>query len=509
MTNLKILLKNELLLFTNRLNKMSKKKKKNMVVLYAFIFLLVVAQLVSQSYLVLDTLLGTGFEMFVIDQQILMLLMFSVVFSITNGMILTEKDSEFLLSLPLTKLEILGSKTLFRYIFDFLVSFVILVPVSVIYTIMTKSSVLVIFNSIMLVVFLSLFFLGIEYLINTFVNGVAVKFKNFNLIKSVLTTVLLLGFVGGYMYLTIDGAFKMENGRTAGVTFITDFIVDNKYLYFAIIVLASLAIFALGIFAYSRVYGKKVKGYKSKVKTLSKSKNSSLFTTLIKKEFKTYLSTTVYLMNTIIGYIMIMGASVALIFIKVDGLMITTDIIKLIIYFVSAFCLATCSTTNSSISLEGNKFWLYKSLPISSKVFVYSKVAMNYILVLVSSTIAFIMLLISNKVGVIYSLLTYVMLLSNGLIVSLVGIIINMLFPKLDYENETAVVKQSASVGISMLGFMVIFMVFPLLYLILTSKNVSVNINLFVLINIAFNLIVSGLSILFINKKSDKILRKL
>ena len=509
MTNLKILLKNELLLFTNRLNKMSKKKKKNMVVLYAFIFLLVVAQLVGQSYLVLETILGTGLEMFVIDQQVLMLLMFNVVFAITNGMILTEKDSDFLLSLPLTKLEILTSKTLFKYIFDFLISFVLLIPVSVMYFIMVKSSFLVVVNSLLLVVFITFLFLGVEYLINTFINGIAVKFKNFSFIKSILTTVLLLGFVGGYMYLTIDGAFKMENGRTAGVTFITDFIVDSKYLYFAIIAICSLIVFCLGVFSYSTIYGKKVKGGKSKVKTLSSSKSSSLFITLVKKEFKTYLGTTVYLMNTIIGYIMIMGASVALFFIKVDGLMITTDLIKLIVYFVSAFCLATCSTTNSSISLEGNKFWVFKSLPISSKVFVYSKVAMNFILVFISSTVALLMLLISNKVGVIYSLLTYVMLLSNGLIVSLVGIIINMLFPKLDYENETAVVKQSASVGISMLGFMVIFMLFPVIYLILTSKSVSVNLNLFVIINIVFDLIVIVSSILFINKKSEKILRKL
>lgn len=509
MTNLKILLKNELLLFTNRLNNMSKKKKKNMFLLYGFIFLLVVFELIAQSYLALDTLRGTGLERFVIDQQILMLLMISVVFAITNGMILTEKDSDFLLSLPLTKIEILISKTLFKYLFDFIISFIILVPVSVLYVIITKSSFLVIVNSILLVVFLSLLFLGVEYLINTFVNGVAVKFKNFSLIKSILTIVMIFSFLGIYLYATIDGAVKMENGRTKLVASVTDFIVDNKYLYFLIVALVCVAVFSLGIFAYSTIYGKKIKGYKSKNKKLNKSKGNNLLVTLVKKEFKTYFGLTVYLMNTLVGYIMLIGASVALLFIKVNDGFLTKDLLKLIIYFFSAFCLSTCSTTNSSISLEGKRFWIFKSLPISAKTLVYSKVLMNFILVFITSTIAFLMLLISNTVGVAFSCLAYALLLSSGLIVSLVGVIINMLFPKLDYENETAVVKQSASVGISMLSFMVVFMLFPALFLILTSKGVLINLNVFALINIAFNLVVIGLSVLFINKKAEKILRKL
>ena len=478
----KILLKNELLLFTNRINNMSKKKKKNMFLLYAFIFLLVVGQLVAQSYIVLDSIKGSGFERLVLDQQILMLLMLNVIFAITNGMILAEKDSEFLLSLPLTKLEILASKTLFKYLFDFIIGFVILLPVSVLYVIITKGSFLIIINSIILIAVLSFLFLGIEYLINTFINGVAIKFKNFSLIKSIITTVLTLLFAGVYLYASITGGIQMENGRNKIVASVTDFVVDNNYLYFLIIALVSIAIFMLGIFAYSKIYGKKIKGYKSNKKELYKSKSNNLLVTLIKKEFKTYFGITVYFMNTIIGYIMLAGASIVLFFLKVDDGNITTDLVKLIIYFFSAFCLSTCSTTNSSISLEGKKFWIYKSLPISAKLLVYSKVIMNFILVFITSTFAFIIMLISNKVGVTFSVLTYVLLLLNGLIVSLIGIIVNMCFPKLDYENETAVVKQSASVAISMFSCMVVFMLFPAIYLILTFKSVVVYINNFIFI---------------------------
>ena len=267
---------------------------------------------------------------------------------------------------------------------------------------------------------------------------------------------------------------------------------------------ASLLLLALGVYCFSLFYGKKAKTYKTKNYLLKESKNSSIYVSLIKKELKTYFNTPIYLLNTAIGFILLMATPVALFFVDVEA-----ELLKLIAYAFCAFSLSTCSTSSASLSLEGKNFWIFKSSPISYKKIIYSKALTNFLLVVVSAIVMLVITLIANKLPVLFTILLFLLVLSSGLVVSFVGIVINMLFPKLDFENETAVVKQSASVGFSLLSFMVAFMACPIIFIVLSIKAITIDVNLLLTINIVFLLVVFGLSILFIEKKTDKLIGKL
>lgn len=62
------------------------------------------------------------------------------------------------------------------------------------------------------------------------------------------------------------------------------------------------------------------------------------------------------------------------------------------------------------------------------------------------------------------------------------GVWINLLFPKFDWINETAAVKQGASTIIAMLGSMAILAVPAILYIALVGRFVSLEIYLLICI---------------------------
>ena len=60
-----------------------------------------------------------------------------------------------------------------------------------------------------------------------------------------------------------------------------------------------------------------------------------------------------------------------------------------------------------------------------------------------------------------------------NLFTALLGVVVNLHFPKFDYINETVVIKQSMSTMICMFGSMAVVLVLALLYALLLSASVA------------------------------------
>ena len=56
---------------------------------------------------------------------------------------------------------------------------------------------------------------------------------------------------------------------------------------------------------------------------------------------------------------------------------------------------------------------------------------------------------------------------------ALLGVVVNLRFPKFDYINETVVIKQSMSTMICMFGSMAVVLVLSLLYALLLASTVA------------------------------------
>ena len=178
----------------------------------------------------------------------------------------------------------------------------------------------------------------------------------------------------------------------------------------------------------------------------------------MKKELLTFLETPVFLINAGFGLVLYLIAviTMSIKFNKVlpiltdpNGLNISKELIMnnipvmiLLLLSITAFM---TSISNSLISLEGRNINILKSLPISTKRILESKINACLLITTPILLVGNIVLFIRFKIKIIEALLLLVLSILIPLVSHFIGLIINLKYSKLDYENQAEVVKQSTS----------------------------------------------------------------
>lgn len=181
-------------------------------------------------------------------------------------------------------------------------------------------------------------------------------------------------------------------------------------------------------------------------------KRDSVLKALVKREFKRYFSSGIYVTNTILGPVMGVVFSGAVLLMGIDRvtelISVPVDIARYI-PFVVAGIFSTMNTTCMSVSLEGKHWWIVNSLPLDTKAVLDAKLLMNLILILPFYLISEGMLTIAlrpDPASQVWLLLIPAVII---LFSCVFGLTVNLHIPVLTWESEVSVVKQSAS---SMLG---------------------------------------------------------
>ena len=117
------------------------------------------------------------------------------------------------------------------------------------------------------------------------------------------------------------------------------------------------------------------------------------------------------------------------------------------------------SITNSVISLEGKNINILKSLPVSTKTILLSKIYSGLVLTTPVFIVGDIFLFIKFKLNILEMILLLMISVLVPLISHFIGLIVNLKFPKLDAENSTEVVKQSTSSFISVIIGMILLLI--------------------------------------------------
>ncbi len=181
-------------------------------------------------------------------------------------------------------------------------------------------------------------------------------------------------------------------------------------------------------------------------------KRDSVLIALVKREFKRYFSSATYVTNTIIGPVMGVLFSGAVLFLGMDRV---TELISVpvdiagYIPFVVAGIFSMMNTTCVSVSMEGKHWWIVNSLPLDTKSVLDAKLLMYLILILPFYLVSEVMLAIAlrpDPASQVWLLLIPAVII---LFSSVFGLTVNLHIPVFTWESEVSVVKQSAS---SMLG---------------------------------------------------------
>jgi len=95
------------------------------------------------------------------------------------------------------------------------------------------------------------------------------------------------------------------------------------------------------------------------------------------------------------------------------------------------------------ISLEGKSFWVIKTMPIDSRAVLIGKALLNMMLVVPVVIVASCLLWLVLKLEVLEFLMLLCLPIFVNIFISFIGVFINLLYPKFDFESEHAVVKRS------------------------------------------------------------------
>ncbi|WP_299995806.1 ABC transporter permease [uncultured Clostridium sp.] len=538
MSNLFVLLKNSFINSTgiNSLTKnidSSKEKKKLTITTLTLILIAIVIWFMSTSYsIALATVLKPmGYLDLILIIAVLVSSILSFITSIykAQGTLFSSKDYDLLMSLPIKNSTILTSKILSLMSINYIETALIIIPASIVYFIyngnLSWSFFCILLIGLIFVPMIPIIASAIIAVIITFISS---RFKHKNtltivvgMIATLLIMVVLIN-MQNYINKFIANSEFIVNGLSniyLPALYLKNALVNFDLVSLAKLIAVSIIPFIIFIFVFSKTFkvinGKLSESYKRANYKIKNLETSSITKTLVKQEIKRYFATPIYVMNTAIGMVLLVAGSIATLFISKETLAELfkyTEIVNIIpiaILVVLIFTIGLSCTTNSSISLEGNRLWILKVLPIEPKEIFKGKIITNLIITIPAVIIANIIFYIGLKYNFKYLMLNLLISIVFCVLSSVIGLIVNLYFPKMEWTNPTTVVKQSASVMITILSiFLLILGVVGITILLTYVFNIN-NMDIILVIVLAVFLIMLFISIKTLNNIGSEKFNKL
>lgn len=437
----------------------------------------------------------------------------------SQGILFEAKDNDLLFSLPISKSKIFFTRVFKLISFQFLYNSLFMLPAIIVYAIYEKPNLSFYLLSLIMLVLLPIIPTIVACIIGYIIKGVTSRFKSRNILQVILTSfILLLIFYGSFnMQTMIANVTQNANNINEVITkiyypaglyinLIQNFNVLDLVALIAInIIPAVLFIYVASIFYFKITSKLGEKGNNSKKGNWEKSakktfKAKSQLSGLISKEMKRFFSSSVFIVNAGFGMVLMLAVTIG-ISINFEGMInsmlqgkeIEISIVEIrtfmpkIFYGFVVFISCMTSITSSMISLEGKSFNITKSLPVKPEKVLLAKVLTSNIIstpvILVCDVIFFIVFKVAIM-DMIFILLASILMPT---FTALVGILMNLKYPKMDATSDTEVVKQSMSSGLSVFIGMFVGML-SIVIMIIGSK---INLNLFIILELViFSVIV-------------------
>lgn len=391
------------------------------------------------------------------------------------------KDYDLVMSLPVSPGQVTLSRMLVLYSTDLLYTFVLMVPAGVVYAMKTAPG-----AGFYAAFIVSFFFIPLVPTVVSSVIGAGIAFISGRISrgKKLISTLLTFAFVILVMYFSMTmNSSEQLIGASLTVAETTGHIYPLTGIYLEaltprllpLIAFAGISLVLFGGFCLllARFYRQINSGLtatrsRSNFK-LGEQRARSPVAALYRRDLKRYFSSTVYVVNTLMGALLALVACVALAAFGVDRInsilgegadarALISQLTPLAPIILSMLLGMNC-TTGSSISIEGRQLWILRSAPVPHSSIFMSKILLNLTLTLPASLVCSTLIALTLKPEGGMLVLLYVIPIVFCVFSALLGLVTNLNIPKLDWTNETQVVKQSASAMISMFGSLLLAMI--------------------------------------------------
>ena len=480
-----VLVKNRLrAVFGSALNRAGRGKKiekpspvKLILFAFLYVFLIAVFLILSMSVsLMLAPILLPGLDW--LYYLIYMCLSVTLIFILSIFETKTElfdcKDNDLLLSMPIKPKDIVAARVLIVLIYNYIINAILMIPAIVFYAIFAKN-IFGIIGGILIFMLLPLFATALASFVGYLVAEISRKLKFKNLITVIVTFSLfalyfvMVEVIGNNLEAMLEALLGMGEELAQNHKVLLFFGNAALLKPLSILSVAAISIISAAIAyfmissAYIRIVTERT-GAKKAVYKEKRLKRGSAIAALTKKDIRHFFSSPIYTLNGGLG--LIMGIVLGVVAI-VNGDMLSTVTAELQISTASlaniaiALVILTFSMTiisACSLSLEGKQLWIMKTMPISPKTVLLSKAFVQFIISAPMILISTVLMLIATKPAPALWIVYIIIAQLANLSFSLLGILINVLFPKFDYENEAQAVKQSLATVVSMMLCMLVSM---------------------------------------------------
>lgn len=395
------------------------------------------------------------------------------IFSIfeTKSELFECKDNDLLLSMPIKPKDIVISRISVVLIYNYIEELVIMLPCIVSYAIFSRGDIIGILGALVVSLLLPLFATALASGVGYIVAVISKKLKKNSFVTLAFSVLFLLIYIFGYSAIMenadsfFEGSFEVMPSDLPLLYFIGSAVKFAPVSFICIAVL-SIGSALLSYYIISMSYIKLVtdnKGEKRNVYKEQKLESKGLIYALTYKELKRFFSSATYMLNTGIALIFEVILAIFAV-IERDSLLETVNMLSSEISFLSAgdilaplmitaivFISGLNTISSCALSLEGKNLWVLKTLPVKERDVMLSKVLPHVIISLPPTLISSVLLIIASSAPIKYW--PFFILTPTAAIVfsAFLGLVINVAFPKFEYDNEAQPVKQSLSVFLVMI----------------------------------------------------------
>jgi len=416
--------------------------------------------------------LGLGWFYFALAGILTFALCFIGSAFMTSYQLFRAKDNELLLSMPIKPGAILGSRTVALVLMNYLYGALMIIPAGVVWCVFAPVKPLGVVAYVVGALLLPLVAIALSSFFGWLIAAASTRIKHKSLF-TMLFSILFLGlYFWGYSKIFSYIQALVENGaaiaaavqRAAppaywfGVASESGSIPELILFILCCIVPFAIA-YAIIAANFTRITttnrGMKKTEYREKAL-----KASGVRAALLRKECSRFVTSPMYMLNAGLGLLFLLALAV-FVAIKRDTF---TEILTALApagdagalmtgMLCAALCFCAVMTLISapSVSLEGNKLWILRSMPVRTQDILQAKVLCHLTIALPVSVAASVILAAALGLGAVNSLLLIIVPAAATVFCAVSGVMLNLLFPKLDWINEVSAVKQGASVLIAML----------------------------------------------------------
>lgn len=453
-------------------DKVKKGRFSILAVVWLWLIIMLIGYVSAFSYGLIYMGMADVVPMYLYAVASLLILIFS--FFKAGSTLFAMKGYEMLISLPVSRAAIIISRFVCMYLTNLIAGLLILLPGLVTYGCMVRPAVGFYVLFIIGSLFLPLLPITVSSILGAVITAISSRSRHRSLMETILMLLFVIAVLAGSLFFpgkesqmtkemlqNMAGVLSDQIGKMYPPSVWFGKALAGDWAAFGLLLFVPTVIFLIFVAILQRYFQRICAAIHAvsaknnyKMTTLQR---SSHVTALWRKELKRYFASSVYVTNTLVGYVMAVLVAAAALIMGIDKIVAAMGIldvgpviVRCLPYGLSCLLCMTCITA-CSISMEGNNFWQIQTIPVTTKEVFDGKILVNLSVAAPFYLISVILLALATKSTGLDLIWLFIIPFCYVVFCSVAGIAVNLAFPVLKWENEVRVVKQSASMLVMML----------------------------------------------------------